>query len=145
MLSGYHSPIDAIRDSNDRSFEIARVREQNRKNKDVELTHFKNVITARLGSDPAVARVISTWRSGKDPVNCKMQILGAKSWTMQEQADIEALFRSFKVINTKIWDVEKEFGSNPRVHLLIEKIRNSEDVRVVPFERELNRILKGGI
>ena len=141
-MSGYHSPITAIQDSIDRRFEIARVREQNRKVKDVELAHFKNVVISRLGTDPDVARVISTWKSGKDPVNCKMQILCSKDWSVQQRTDIEEMFISFKHLNDDIWNAERKYGSNPRVRALIDNVRKSDDIRVIPFERSLEKIIK---
>ena len=133
-MSGYRSPIDAIMDSIEREQEILMRREQNRKKKEVEFAHFKNVVVLRLGSDPAVCRVISTWRSGKDPINCKLQILGAKDWSLQQRTDIEAMYTSFKHLNVEIWDAEEKYGKNLRVRLLIVRTRKSDDVRVIPFE-----------
>ncbi len=141
MLSGYHSPIDAIRDSIDRNIEGALVRERNRQRKDVEFGHFKNVVVSRLGSDPAVAKVISTWRPGKEPVNCVMQILNVKNWSQQQRTDINAMYISFKHLNEEILDAERKYGQNPQVRVFIDSIRKGDDIRPLAFERKLQRIL----
>ena len=142
MISKYRNPIDAIQDSITRRFEIAQVREQNRRIKDVEFTHFKNVVSSRLGSDPVVARVISTWRAGKDPAYCQIQIINCKNWSAQEMTDIQMLYVSFKHFNEEIWDVERKYGNNPRVRALIDSVRKGDDFRVVPFEIKLQKIIK---
>ena len=140
-MSGYWTSINDVLDCIDRRYESARKKALTQRKKDREFIHFKNVIVSRLGSDPAVANVVRTWRTGKDPVNCKIQILGSKNWTIQQRTDIEQLYISFKRLNSELLDAEKKYGMNPRVLALIDSVRASSDVRLVPFEKSLQRIL----
>ena len=139
----YNHPIDAIQDSIERNQEIAHLKAISRDKKEVEFVHFKNIVMSRLGNDPAVVRVVNTWRQGKDPAYCEIQIINAKNWSKQELADIENLYNSFKIINEELWDAERKYGSNPEVRALIDTWRRSSDVRTIPFERKLSKILKG--
>ena len=139
----HYNPIDAIEDSIKRRKEIAAIQQSDRIKREVEFLHFKNVVSSRLGNDPVVAQVISTWRVGKEPAYCEVQIENAKEWSRQELTDIENLYASFKVINEHIWEAEKKYGSNPKVRALIDEVRRSSDVRAVAFDRMLQNIIGG--
>ncbi len=142
-MTRYINPIDAIQDSIARNQEIFRVRANKKRIRQVEFNHFKRIIIARLGSDPVVSQVVSTWQKDKEPAYCEVQLLGAKEWSKQEQTDIENLYKSFKLINASLWEAEKKYGDNPEVQALISEVRSSSDVRIVPFELRLMKIVGG--
>ena len=143
-MSRYPSVIESIYDSIEVRAKRAQIRLQNAKKAEIETQHFKNVVVSRLGSNPKCAEVISKWGKTKPPVYCKIQLLNCNDWTKQEETDIEELYISFKALNEYIWDVEKRYGRNPEVKALISNIRNSSDVRLLPFQIGLKRILEKG-
>ena len=145
----FYSRIDADRDCIERNEQIARIRADNLQRGLVEFHHFLNVCKVRFAGDKQILPIILSWekqikknsRFCKDPAYCKIQILYGKSWSQQEITDIEMMYTAFRSLNQTIWRAQAQYGENPKVVEFIAGIRKGSDIRTLPFEYGLQRII----
>ena len=146
----FYSRIDADRDCIERNEQIARIRAENLQRGLVEFHHFLNVCKVRFAGDKQILPIITAWESQtkknsrfyKDPAYCKIQILYGKRWSEQETTDIEMMYNAFRSLNQSIWSAQEQYGENPKVGEFIAGVRKGSDIRVIPFQYGLQRIIK---
>ncbi len=141
----YKNPIDGIEDSMAREQQIQNSLKEKNLRKKVESRHFYNVCKLRFQDDSQVMAKVETWvpkkNIFKEVISCKQQILYAREWSEQQRTDIEAMYNAFSAFNEYLWEVQRRYSNMPQVLKLINEVRNSADLRIVPFQIQLGKIV----